>query len=85
MTIYDATFPVNGTNRTLVAKLVGFDGYYMFKRPQPFPNGMAQTLPMWVSGMPVVLENDVWVHDCTRDYIIRAWSEKIEESLSQCG
>jgi len=78
MTIYEATLNgpavcLMGNNRTYA---IG-DIAYRFKRPDPFPNGMAQTLPNFARGVPVMYVDGEWRSTQSGSAIIRNWTDKV--------
>lgn len=83
MTIYDANSIYNATLTGPVFAMIGENQVhsigrivYRFKRPEPFPNGMAQTLPTFAKGTPHLWVDGKFVP--TQDHaVIRPWSDKI--------
>jgi hypothetical protein len=50
---------------------------YRFKRPDPFPNGMGQTLPTFAAGVPVMYVDGKWQPTQLARSIIRNWTDKV--------
>lgn len=78
MTIYDATksgpvIALIGVNRQ---EVLG-DHAYRFSRPAPFPNGMANTLPMFARGTPVAWIEGQWQPSQLAKPVIKKWSDTI--------
>lgn len=76
-TIYEATktgpvVVMMGHNRTHTPG----DVCYRFRRPLPFPSGMAQTLPSFARGLPVTWQNGCF-RDSTDNSIVREWSTAV--------
>lgn len=74
-TIYEATIGrtavicAMGANRSYA---IG-DVAYKFRRPK-FANGMAQTLPTFARGVPVMYVDGIWRETQTAEPVIREWS-----------
>ena len=53
------------------------DTAYRFKRPDPFPNGSAQTLPLFATGTPVMWVDGSWRETQLSPRIHKHWGDVI--------